>query len=235
MKSRIAKKKGEDQQTGGRNFTRSRCAFRSSDFFGADRRIMVYNFRDRIARNFDYFAVGAFDLNARSGERLRHLHTADDAAHSATFFRYDFYVIFAVERLQSSDGFGYFHYLTPFFLQSYFATRSVSRGPGPERTSPETRREKRWQKQRARTSAPLQLPEVRARVSFMPLFEGDADNGVAWTLADTLLLKLSAESKLHMNNMQPQRGDGRILAKPRWIRRITQDWQTLCNPNKMPS
>ena len=72
---------------------------------------MIYDFGDGCERDFDDLAVGAFDLDARRGERLRHLHAANDAADALAVRSDDFDVVFAVEWFQSCEGFGNFHCL----------------------------------------------------------------------------------------------------------------------------
>src|SRR2546429_7972044 len=72
---------------------------------------MIYDFGDGCERDFDDLAVGAFDLDARRGERLRHLHAANDAADALAVRSDDFDVVFAVEWFQSCEGFGDFHCL----------------------------------------------------------------------------------------------------------------------------
>lgn len=70
---------------------------------------MVDDFRDEIEMDFDDFAVGPLDFNARLGERLRHLQAADYSAHAVAADRHDFDVVFPVEGLQSSESFSNFH------------------------------------------------------------------------------------------------------------------------------
>jgi hypothetical protein len=72
---------------------------------------VIYDFGDDCERDFDDLAVGAFDLDARCGERLRHLHTANNAANALAVRSDDFDVVFAVEWFQSCEGFGNFHCL----------------------------------------------------------------------------------------------------------------------------
>lgn len=70
---------------------------------------MVDYFDDVGEGNFDDVAVGALHFDARFGERLRHLHAADNAAHACAVGGDDFYVVFGVERLQGGESFGDFH------------------------------------------------------------------------------------------------------------------------------
>jgi hypothetical protein len=72
---------------------------------------VVNDLADGCERDFDDLAVGAFHLDAWDGERLCHLHAADDAAHALAVGRDDFNVVLAVERPEGCEGFGDFHCL----------------------------------------------------------------------------------------------------------------------------
>lgn len=71
--------------------------------------IVVDYFDDVGEGNFDDVAVGALHFNARFGERLSHLHAADNAAHACAVGGDDLYIIFGVKRLQCGESFGDFH------------------------------------------------------------------------------------------------------------------------------
>lgn len=77
---------------------------------------MVYDLCDGEERDFDDFAVGAFDLDARRRQRLCRLHAANDAAYAVAIGCYNLHVVHAVERAQGCEGFSYFHYDLPRFL-----------------------------------------------------------------------------------------------------------------------
>jgi hypothetical protein len=71
--------------------------------------IVIDDLGDGVESDFDDLAVGALDFDAGFGESLRRLHAFDDAAHARAVLGYDLYVVFAVERLQGSERFNYFH------------------------------------------------------------------------------------------------------------------------------
>jgi hypothetical protein len=73
------------------------------------RRIVIDDFDDRGKRDLYDLAIGALDFYARRGQGLGTLHAAHHAAHSMPIARHDFYIAFAVERLQRRQGFGHFH------------------------------------------------------------------------------------------------------------------------------
>lgn len=62
--------------------------------------VVVYDFGDDRERNFDDLAVGALDFDARRGQRLRHLHTVNDATYALAVGRDDLDIVFAVEGFQ---------------------------------------------------------------------------------------------------------------------------------------
>lgn len=76
---------------------------------GAWGRVVVYDFDDVGEGDFNYLAVGALYFDAGLCQRLRRLHTADDAAHAIAVFRDNLYVVFTVKRLERCKGFGNFH------------------------------------------------------------------------------------------------------------------------------
>lgn len=61
---------------------------------------MILDFRDTWEGNFDYFAVGTFNLDAGRGEGLGGFHAANYAANALTVTRNNLNVVFSVERLQ---------------------------------------------------------------------------------------------------------------------------------------
>ena len=69
---------------------------------------MVNDFCNRLEQDFNNFSVCAFDLDARFCQRLSCFHAADDTAHACPVFRNDLDIIFAIQRLQGSESFGYF-------------------------------------------------------------------------------------------------------------------------------
>ena len=77
---------------------------------------MVYDLCDGQERNLDDFSVSAFNLDARSRQRLGRLHAADDATYAFAVGGDNLHVVLAVERAQGCEGFSYFHYNLPRFL-----------------------------------------------------------------------------------------------------------------------
>src|SRR5713226_693735 len=71
--------------------------------------IVIDDFDDRRERDLHNLAVGAFDLDARRGQRLSCFHAAHDAAHALAIPRHNLNVAFAVERSQRRQGLGDFH------------------------------------------------------------------------------------------------------------------------------
>ena len=71
--------------------------------------VVVNDFANRFKFDFNYFAIGALDFNARLRQRLRHLHAEDTPAHAVAVFGDDLDVILVVKRLERSKSFGDFH------------------------------------------------------------------------------------------------------------------------------
>ncbi len=71
---------------------------------------MIDDFDDGGKGNLYHLAVGAFDLDAGGSERLGSFHAAHDTAHTITVARYNFDIGFPVQRLQSRQGSGNFHF-----------------------------------------------------------------------------------------------------------------------------
>jgi hypothetical protein len=95
-----------------------------SSIRGICRRVVVYDFVNVRKRDFDNLAVGAFHLERGRCQGLRSSHAADDAAHMLAVERDYLYVVFAIERLEGCEGFGYFH-LIPYFLFQLFKTLKI--------------------------------------------------------------------------------------------------------------
>lgn len=102
------KHKAVEDETYARSSSTALCFLLFRLLSGAGR-VVVDDLDDHVKRDFDDLTIGAFDLNARFGERLRHLQTLDDAAHTVASFGDDLYILFTVERLQGREGFCDFH------------------------------------------------------------------------------------------------------------------------------
>src|SRR5207248_5597007 len=75
--------------------------------------VVVNDLRDDGEGDFNYFAVGALDLDAGARERLRLLEAVDDAAHARARLCDDLDVVLPIERLEGREGFGRFHFCSP--------------------------------------------------------------------------------------------------------------------------
>jgi len=70
---------------------------------------MVLDLGDRGKWYLHYLTISAFHLDARGGECLGGFHAANDAPNALAIDRYNLNIVFAVQRLQRGEGFGYFH------------------------------------------------------------------------------------------------------------------------------
>lgn len=70
---------------------------------------MILDFGDGGKGDLHDLAVGAFDLDAGSGERLGGLHAFHCSAHSPAIDCNNLDVVLAVKRLQRRECLGYFH------------------------------------------------------------------------------------------------------------------------------
>lgn len=70
---------------------------------------MVFDFGDRRERYLDDLAVGAFYLDARSGEGLSSFHASHNTPYALPVKRYDLNIVLAVQRLKGRKCFGDFH------------------------------------------------------------------------------------------------------------------------------
>ena len=80
--------------------------------------VVIYDLFDGGEWDFDYLAVGSFDLDAGRCQGLSRFHAADDAAHALAVLCHDFYIVLTIEGAQGSEGFGYFHFFLPCFLKA---------------------------------------------------------------------------------------------------------------------
>ena len=71
--------------------------------------VMVLDFGDRRKWYLDDLAIGAFYLDAWSGEGLSGFHAANNAPDALAVNRYDLNIVFAVQRLKCCKCFGDFH------------------------------------------------------------------------------------------------------------------------------
>jgi hypothetical protein len=70
---------------------------------------VVFDLSNGGKRYLNDLTIGAFYLNAWSGERLRGFHAPDNASHSLAVNRNYLNIVFAIQRLQGRQCFGYFH------------------------------------------------------------------------------------------------------------------------------
>lgn len=70
---------------------------------------MVFDFSDGRERNFDDLAVGHLHFDAGGRQCLGGFHTPNRSPDPPPIGCDDLYVVFAVERLQCGERFGYFH------------------------------------------------------------------------------------------------------------------------------
>jgi hypothetical protein len=70
---------------------------------------MILDLGDGGERDFDDFTVRALNFNARSCECLSGFHAAYNATDPFSVYSYYLDVVFAVQGLQDSKRFGYFH------------------------------------------------------------------------------------------------------------------------------